>query len=130
LDQTGTIPAAVYSDAAKRLSEAINLHIHAQGDAAFFKIVAFRLDTGASDGNLYDNRDDAIRHVRSKPGVWAFATIHPTGTNPREAESALRWARFTFDELGTRIESGSDPEPIAPNQLHDFNRLVASRRRR
>lgn len=119
-------PAPVYSDAAKRLSAAINLHIHAQGDAAYFRIIAFRLDDGRSDNNLYDNRDDAIRHTRSKPGVWAYAQIHPTGSSPREAESALRWARFTYFELGARIDSGSDAEPIMPNQLADFRRLVGS----
>jgi len=129
MDQPGTIPAAVYSDAAKRLSEAINLQIHAIGDAAFFKVIAFRLDTGASDGNLYATRDEAITHVRSKPGVWAFCSVHPTGSSPREAESALKWARFTYDQLGARIDSAADPEPIAPNQLADFNRLVRSRRR-
>jgi hypothetical protein len=126
LSEQGTIPAPVYSDAAKRLSNAINLHIHAQGDAAFFKVVAFRLDTGASDSNLYDTRDDAIRHTRSKPGVWAFCSVHPTGSSPREAESALKWARFTYFGLGARIDSGSDAEPIMPNQLADFNRLVRS----
>jgi hypothetical protein len=120
------VPAPVYSDAAKRLSNAINLHIHAQGNAVFGKVVAFRLDTGASDNNLYDTRDDAIRHTRSKPGVWAFTQIHPTGTNPREAESALKWARFTYFELGARIDSGSDAEPIMPNQRADFDRLVRS----
>lgn len=120
------IAAPVYSDAAKRLSAAINLHVHAQGDAAFGRIIAFRLDDGRSDNNLYDNRDDAIRHTRSKPGVWAFARIDPSGSSPREAESALRWARFTYHELGFRIDSGSDPEPIAPGQLADFNRLVRS----
>jgi len=121
-----TALAAVYSDAAKRLSNAINLHIHAQGNEAFFKIIAFRLDDGSSDNNLYETRDEAIRHTRSKPGVWAFAQVHPTGSNPREAESALKWARFTYFELGARIDSGSDAEPIMPNQLADFNRLVRS----
>lgn len=103
-----------FSDAAKRLSDAINLHIHAQGTDAFFKIVAFRLEDGSSDGALYDDRDDAIRHTRSKPGTWGYAQVHPTGSTPREAEAALRWARFTFYQLGVRIESAADPEPIMP----------------
>lgn len=128
MSEQGTIPAPVYSDAAKRLANAINLHIHAQGNAAFYRIIAFRLDDGSSDGALYDNRDDAIRHTRSKPGVWAYAQIDPTGSSPREAESALKWARFTYFDLGARIDSGSDAEPIRPNQVADFNRLVRSGR--
>lgn len=128
MSDQATITAPVYSDAAKRLANAINLHIHAQGDQAFYRIIAFRLDDGSSDGALYDNRDDAIRHTRSKPGVWAYAQVDPTGSNPREAEAALRWARFTYFDLGARIDSGSDPEPIRPNQLADFRRLVGSAR--
>jgi hypothetical protein len=115
-----------FSDAAQRLADAINLHIHAQGSDAFFRIIAFRLEDGSSDGALYDNRDDAIRHTRSKPGVWAYAQVHPTGSSPREAEAALRWARFTYHDLGARIDSHQDPEPIMPNQRADFNRLVRS----
>lgn len=126
MSENGT--AFGWSDAAKRLADAINLHVSAQGNEAFYKIIAFRLDDGSSDGNLYGNRDDAIRHTRSKPGVWAFAQVDPTGSSPREAESALRWARFTYFELGARIDSASDPEPIRPNQLADFNRLVRNGR--
>ena len=122
------IPAAVYSDEAKRLANAINLHIHAQGSEAFGRIIAFRLDDGSSDGALYDNRDDAIRHTKSKPGVWAYAQVDPTGSNPREAESAIKWARFTYFSLGARIDSGSDVEPIMPNTMAEFSRLTRSGR--
>ena len=127
MSEHGTVTAPQFSDAAKRLADAINLHIHAQGDAAFFKVIAFRLDDGRSDGALYDHRDDAIRHTRSKPGVWAYAQIQPNGSNPQEAEAALKWARFTYFDLGCRIDSHTDPEPIMPLRREDFGRLVRSR---
>ena len=126
MSETATI-APQYSDAAKRLADAINLHIHAQGDAAFFRIIAFRLDDGRSDGALYDSRDDAIRHTRAKPGIWAFAQIQPNGSNPQEAESALKWARFTYHDLGARIDSHGDVEPIMPLRREAFNRLTRSK---
>ena len=125
MSEHATTAAPGFSDAAKRLADAINLHIFAQGDAAFFRIIAFRLDTGESDSALYDNRDDAIRHTRSKPGVWAYAQVQPTGSNPQEAESALKWARFTYDR-GFRINSHSDVEPIMPLRREAFNRLTRS----
>ena len=128
LTDQGTTEAFGFSDDAKRLADAINLHIHAQGSDAFFKIIAFRLEDGSSDGNLYDDRDDAIRHTKAKPGIWAFAQIHPTGSTPREASSALRWARFTYHDLGARIDSADDPEPIAPIRREAFNQLVRSGR--
>ena len=126
MSEHGTVTAPQFSDAAKRLADAINLHIYAQGDAAFFKIIAFRLDDGRSDDALYDTRDDAIRHTRSKPGVWAYAQVQPNGSNPQEAEAALKWARFTYAR-GFRIDSHSDPEPIMPLRREAFNRLVRSR---
>jgi hypothetical protein len=123
---TGTGAGFGFSDDAKRLADAINLHIHAQGADAFYKIIAFRLQDGSSDGALYDNRDDAIRHTRAKPGIWAYAQVDPTGSSPREAESALKWARFTYHDLGARIDSADDPQPIAPLRREVFNRLVRS----
>jgi hypothetical protein len=113
-------------DDAKRLADAVNLHIHAQGNDAAFKAMAFRLEDGSSDGVLYDTRDDALRGVDSKPGVWGVLQIPPTGTTPVEMVSALKWARFTFYKLG-RSASAPGPMPIMPTKRQDLASLIAGR---
>jgi hypothetical protein len=113
-------------DDAKRLADAVNLHIHAQGNEAAYKAMAFRLEDGSSDGTLYDTRDDALRAVDNKPGVWGVLQIPPTGTTAIEMVSALKWARFTFYKLG-RQASAPGPMPIMPNSRQDLAALIAGR---
>lgn len=79
-------------DAAKRFSDAVNLHISAQGDAAIGRWVAVKLSDGSSDGNLYDSRPDAVRHQINDP--WCFyAHVQPGGLGVKEAWIVLSYAR-------------------------------------
>jgi hypothetical protein len=78
-----------HSDAAKRASDAVNLHVIALGFGAFRKWVAVALADGRSDGELYDSKRDAVRHQRHNEDRFAFVRITPNGMTVCRAESYL-----------------------------------------
>lgn len=80
-------------DAVQRLCDAVNLHVQAIGSEAFGKFIAVRLEDGrAVTNDLYDTRDDAVRHTIHDP--WCFyVMINPGGIQPREAWVVLGYAR-------------------------------------
>lgn len=83
-----------YSDAAKRCSDTVNLHITAaiaQGDidVAMGKWIAIKLEDGSSDNTLYDTKDDAIKY-QSNPKLCCYIKIPPDGMTLKHAESYLR----------------------------------------
>jgi hypothetical protein len=92
-----------YSDAARRASEVVTLHVlaHIPPGAVFpdwngpAPWVAIRLSDGGSDGNLYPSKADAVRHqlVREQ---CAYIRIPPTGMNIAEAENQLKWVRALY----------------------------------
>jgi hypothetical protein len=102
------------SDAAKRCSDAVNLHILADSLGAIGKWVAIRLSDGGSDGVLYDTKSDAVRsqlHERQ----CAYVCVTPDGMSPRAAESYLKTVRRLYDE-GVTL---SDPADVKPNMYAD-----------
>lgn len=98
--------------AVQHLCDAVNLHIHAQGEEAYGKYVAIRLADGKSpDGALYDTRADA---ARVQPDPWCFyVRIHPGGIQPNEAWVVLGYARQA-KESGVVFQT---EEPIVPHRL-------------
>ena len=99
-------------DAAQRLADAVNLHVQAQGDAAYGKYVAVRLSDGRSDGNLYDTRRDAARHQVDDP--WCFyVKVNPGGIQLKEAWVVLGYARQA-KRSGVVF---SEEEAIVPQRL-------------
>jgi hypothetical protein len=61
-------------DAAKRATDAINLHLLAQGwDAIKECWIAFKLEDGSSDGTLYDSKQDAARHQSFEQQYYYFS---------------------------------------------------------
>lgn len=81
-----------HTDDAKRLSDAANLHWAAAEWGSVGKFIAFDLNDGSTDGNLYDSRIDAVRH-QSNEYNCGYIHLHPLGMTPCEAEILLKTAR-------------------------------------
>lgn len=72
-------------DVARRVSDAVNIHLAVDPGARGF--VACRMDTGASNGTLYDTRSAAVRHhmAAAEESFYFYVKIHPGGMSPKEA---------------------------------------------
>lgn len=120
-------PVRVHSDAARRASDAVNLHISAIGLDAAGKWVSVRLADGSSDDVLYDTKRDAVRHQPDEK-LCAYVRVPPSGMNPCRAESFLKMTRMAYDN-GFRL---ADPdakdggrELIAPLKREEHARQMA-----
>lgn len=91
-----------YSDAANRCSDVIRTAIVAKQAG---KWVAIRLSDGGSDHQVYDTRQDAIRHQLHEKQC-AYVMVPPDDMSPRSAEAYLKWTRQCYDN-GMPI---ADPE--------------------
>jgi hypothetical protein len=98
-------PIRTHSDAARRASDAVNLHYSVLGSEAIGKWVAVRLADGSSDGVLYDTKRDAVRHQPDEK-LAAYTCIVPGGMNICRAESFLKMSRMAYD-AGFRL---ADPD--------------------
>jgi hypothetical protein len=101
-----------YSDAAKKCSDTIRLHIVA-GKAGHW--AAIRLSDGGSDGRAYDKRRDAIRHQLHETQC-AYVCIPPDDMSPRSAENFLQIHRNLYD-AGFRLTDPDDTRtPVIPQR--------------
>ena len=75
-------PLGLYSDAARRLSDTITMHVTALGFAAAGQWVAARLSDGGSDGRLYPDKATAVR-FQLHEYQCAYVCITPDGMGPR-----------------------------------------------
>lgn len=108
-----------YSDAARRMSDAVNLHITASGDGAFGKWVSCKLTDGSSDGNLYDRKEDAIHHAILGSEYYAYVHVTPGGMSPAQAERYLKFTRQLYD-MGARVKaSDGDRTILAPMAIEN-----------
>lgn len=89
-----------WTDAAKRCSDAIRLHI-AAGMAR--KWAAIRLSDGTSDGVAYDYRDEAVSHQLHETQC-AYVQIPVDDMPPQHAEVFLAFHRKVYDQ-GFRMSS-------------------------
>lgn len=101
------------TDAAKRLADAVNLHVLAglaeNRDRPGF--VAIRLSDGRSpDGVLYDSRRDVFRHHPHERALFAVKVGKETMPE-REAVIVLQMARMSY----RRGVVFSEEEPLVPH---------------
>lgn len=89
-------PLGQYSDAARRVSDAMTLHLLADGDGNWHKWVAFRLSDGTSDGVVYDTPIEAADHQLHYKQC-AYIQIQRGGISPKAAEVMLNYYRKTYD---------------------------------
>ena len=100
-------PAPAFSDAAKRCSDMIRLHIVA-GQAG--RWAAVRLSDGGSDGVAYDSRPDAIRHQLHE-SQCAYVKIPRDDMPPEHAERYLAFHRLAY-EAGFRLVDPEDRREV------------------
>lgn len=89
-------PLGAYSDAARRVSDAITLHLLADGDGNFGKWLAFALSDGTSDGVVYDDPVAAADHQLHYKRC-AYIQIHRGGLSAKGAEVMLDYYRQVYD---------------------------------
>ncbi len=78
-----------HTDAAKRCSDQVNLHVAALGDYAIGKVIAISLADGSSDGIVYPDKYEAVRHQHHNEKFYAFIRIPHGGMPVCDAESFL-----------------------------------------
>lgn len=105
---------SAYSDAARRISDVVNMHLVADPDGARGKWAAFRMDDGGSDGVLYDKKRDAIKHQLHEQ-LCCYLVIPPSGMSPRQAENFLKFTRALYDNGMRLIDPDSDASVHIPN---------------
>lgn len=88
-------PLGTYSDAARRVSDEITLHLLADGDGNHLKWLAFKLEDGTSDGVVYDTPTDAAAH-QTHYKRCAYIQIHRGGLSAQGAEAMLTYTRAVF----------------------------------
>jgi hypothetical protein len=111
----------IVSDAAKRISDTINLHItfnHAW--EIHSKWMAFRLADGTSDGVIYDSFTDATSH-QPYPERCAYMCFRQVmgGANPRDAQLWLEMERNAADAR-LALHEDKAPRLIVPVKYHDY----------
>lgn len=107
-------------DAAKRMADIVN------GLVTFTPIwelsnkwIAIRLSDGGYDGNLYDSRDDAIRHQLDER-FCAYAAMQSMlqGAKPLDCAIFLEFHRQAYD-AGMRLHEPEAPQLILPTSVYD-----------
>jgi hypothetical protein len=72
-------------DAARRLWDAVSLHLVADFEQAIRSVVIVHLQDGSTDGALYDSWDDACAKGARDPRWYAPFRITPDGITLRDA---------------------------------------------
>lgn len=80
-----------HSDAAKRISDAYNLHKAAGALDGWW--LAFGLQDGGHDNTPYETKAEAVRHQHHAEWWTMFIRIGPSAMSVCEAESQLMWQR-------------------------------------
>jgi hypothetical protein len=82
-----------HTDAAKRVSDQYNLHLVAGGADAIGRTFAVALADGRSDGALYDDMGDAVRHQRHNESHYGFLRVNPASMTPCTAQGFLNFVK-------------------------------------
>jgi len=106
-------PLGFFSDAARRIADAVSLHLVADPEGTAGRWLAFRLDDGTADPTLYDSRSDLIRAKGLFAKHWGALKILPMGLPYQEAESYLRTSREIADNPNLRWKATDADSPIA-----------------
>jgi hypothetical protein len=85
--------------------------------------MAFRLEDGWSDGNLYDSKEDAIKHVSSYQ-YYAFFCFRNcmAGSTPRDCQIWLDLHRHAYEHGGLLTDPdipGGGPQIIVSTKGYD-----------
>lgn len=98
-----------HTDAAKRISDAVNLHYAAIGFDSAKQWIAVRLEDGTGGMELYPSKAEAVAH-QSNEFLCAYICLTGTPMQVCEAEIILKTHRQAYQN-GFRL---SDPRDIIP----------------
>lgn len=105
-------PLGAGSDAARRIHDAVTLHLTVSADNAG-RWLAFRLEDGQCDSTLYDSKNDAMRAKSLFASLYGYLHIMPTGCSVAEAESYLRTCRMVASNPNVRWRNADYDAPSA-----------------
>lgn len=108
------------SDAAKRMAGIINgLVTFTDPWDLRTKWIAVRLSDGGYDGNLYDSREEAIRHQLDER-FCAYVAMQTmiSGAKPLDCAIYLEFHRQAYD-AGMRLHEPEAPQLIMPTATYD-----------
>ena len=114
----------IITDAARKMSDAINSRLTFSNPIEIAHCyMAFKLQDGSTDGNLYDSKADAIRHV-SDYRYWAFFCFRNAlgGANPKDCQLFLDIHRHAYEnggQLADPDDVSGGPDAIVPIAQHD-----------
>ena len=120
-----SFPGPHHTDAARRLSDTVAMHLVATNGGARGMWVAAKLSDGSGDNVLYDTKRDAVRHQHGREDEHVFVNIPPPGMNLCEAESWLHTHRL-LAEAGWRLADPDRPD----GGLTPIHQIEAATRRR
>jgi hypothetical protein len=121
-----------HTDAAKRISDATNLHKVAGGWDTVGRFIACRLSDGTGGETLYDTHFDAVRH-QPDADLCLYIRLRAEGMNVCDAELYL-WINRQAHDNGMRL---TDPDKASNNRTliprvsteHQYKTLRGLRRR-
>lgn len=117
-----------YTDAARRMADALNLHAVAKSRGW----ARFALADGRSDGIPYETRDDAVRSTRWDRDNYLYLQIPAGGVgDPAEMQGCLDYAR-ALNKAGYRLPDPRDlqapdhgfPYHVPPVLRGDWRRQI------
>jgi hypothetical protein len=97
------------NDAAKRISDAVNMALVATKFECVNKWLACTLEDGSCDHTIYDTRTAAIYTVMPYEDLYLFIQIPMEGMTERAALSYLRTCRKIAKTPGIKL---TDPEHV------------------
>jgi hypothetical protein len=118
-----------YSDAAKRFADGVNgmLAFHQPWELQA-KWLAIGLADGSVNSDIYDTRDQAVKHNPDNSFVMPIGNFLQ-GVKYLDAEIMLTFQRDAH-EAGLRVNDGSGKDPILPIDAGDLYRsmIIAGKR--
>lgn len=115
------------SDAARRVVDTYSLHRLADPLGNIGKWFAVALQDGTSDGDLYDSKQDCIRHQHHNEFYYMYVQVTPGDMDPRAAQTFLDLHRRMY-EKGIRIPDRDHPgggrEPIQRASWEDMRNQI------
>jgi hypothetical protein len=118
------VDTQLYSDCARRMSDAITMHA-AAGSAGKWAVITLA-DGRPRDNTAYDSRRDAVASANWDRDYFVYILIAPDGMTPREAEAFLTYAR-TLHDNGFRLPDPDDsiqPDLTMPLLAKDRRRQI------
>jgi hypothetical protein len=86
-------------DAAQRLADTIALHqtVLTREEIIAKRFIAVALSDGRTDGQTYDTRQDAMRHQRGHPALYAYIQVPLERWNTFSCDTLLWYVRGVYD---------------------------------